>query len=325
MRELSPKMLTDLQTGILHPFLDSVKSNNTLDFQIRNKNFNIYYRGGSLIRVSELKGNYYLKFETKYLANPILPAYLPISSTSDYKNVLISTQKDAQDWVTSFPYLKDQMDLWFGKHPKNEREFQQVVARENNYSRISKSTDYFILDIEYAKSTDIGTTRTSARFDLVACKWLSSGSARKKTTNLGLSFIEMKFGDGAFSGKAGLIDHIKDILSFLKESSFLPSIKNEMTDVFNQKLDLGLINNQKKISSFGDNKPEYIFLLANHDPDSSRLINELNKLNASPLLDEFSKYADLKFSTANFHGYGLFQEGIYNLQEFMTKFKDQIG
>ena len=42
------------------------------------------------------------------------------------------------------------MDMWLHKNPKYEREFQQLLVRENNnQGDISKSTDYYILDIEY--------------------------------------------------------------------------------------------------------------------------------------------------------------------------------
>jgi hypothetical protein len=39
------------------------------------------------------------------------------------------------------------MDLWFGNHPKNERECQQLMLWENNIGDSAKSTDYFICDM----------------------------------------------------------------------------------------------------------------------------------------------------------------------------------
>jgi formylglycine-generating enzyme required for sulfatase activity len=39
------------------------------------------------------------------------------------------------------------MDLWFGNHPKNERECQQLMLWENNIGNSAKSTDYFICDM----------------------------------------------------------------------------------------------------------------------------------------------------------------------------------
>ena len=57
------------------------------------------------------------------------------------------------------------MDKWFHEHPKYEREFQQIILRENNNSgKISRATDYYIVDIEYQD------TENSSRFDMGACE-----------------------------------------------------------------------------------------------------------------------------------------------------------
>lgn len=63
------------------------------------------------------------------------------------------------------------MDEWFRLHHKYERKFQQLIARMNNSSGdISRSTDYYIADMEYAEMAELGT-----RFDMVALKWRSKG------------------------------------------------------------------------------------------------------------------------------------------------------
>ncbi|OHB78940.1 MAG: hypothetical protein A2Z25_21430 [Planctomycetes bacterium RBG_16_55_9] len=55
-------------------------------------------------------------------------------------------------WIESFPCLKEIMDFYFSEHPKPEREFQQLIARENNDSTISNESEYFISDVEVADS-----------------------------------------------------------------------------------------------------------------------------------------------------------------------------
>ena len=209
------------------------------------------------------------------------------------------------------PFLKHEMDLWFGAHNKNEREFQQLMLRENNFGNLAKSTDYFICDIEYTQPN------TDWRFDLIAVNWPSSSSARKNNKNLGLAFIEMKYIDQALTGNAGVKKHIKDINDFLKNPANLSNIKDEMKNVFNQKFELGLINNQKRIESFSDNKPEYIFAFANHDPESRILKREIEML---PLCS----YAELKFAVSTFMGYGLYEQNIYTLDSFLEQFGGQI-
>ena len=201
------------------------------------------------------------------------------------------------------------MDLWFGRHPKDEREFQQLMLRENNFGNSAKGTDYFICDVEYANHT--------GRFDLIAVKWPSTSAHRKNNRNLRLAFIEMKYLDNALTGSAGLCKHIDDINIFLSNSENLENIKQEMKGIFNQKLDLGLINNQKSIESFSDHKPEFILALINHDPDSSILRNELEKLPDCP-------NAEIKVATSNFMGYGLYNQSIYSLDEFLGKFEGNI-
>jgi hypothetical protein len=208
-------------------------------------------------------------------------------------------------------FFKNEMDLWFGKHPKNEREFQQLMLRENNFGNSAKSTDYFICDIEYTQPN------TDWRFDLIAVNWPSSSSARKNNKNLGLAFIEMKYIDQALTGNAGLKKHIEDINRFLGKRDNLSNIKDEMKKVFNQKLELRLIDNQKPIESFSDNKPEYIFAFANHDPESRILKREMEMLSLCP-------YAELKFAVSTFMGYGLYKQNIYTLDSFLERFGGQI-
>lgn len=93
--------------------------------------------------------------------------------------------EDVTTWIEAIPFLKQEMDWWFHLYPKTEREFQQLMVRENNFGGTAKSTDYFICDIEYANE--------NGRFDLIAAHWRSSSIHRKDNKNVGLAFIEMKY------------------------------------------------------------------------------------------------------------------------------------
>jgi len=107
------------------------------------------------------------------------------------------------DWDLYFPKMKQRWIL-FSKHRKEEREYQQLVVRENNYSSISNGTDYFIIDIEY-------DNHAHARFDLVAVEWPSKASHRNwLRIQAKLVVIEMKYGDGALTGTAGMKKHLSD-------------------------------------------------------------------------------------------------------------------
>ncbi len=97
--------------------------------------------------------------------------------------------KSNQNWNEYFPEAKQVMDIYFSNHMHEEREFQQLAVRENNYSSIANGTDYFIIDIEY-------DNHKNARFDLIAAEWPSKGSIRKlqKGFKPNLLIIEMKYG-----------------------------------------------------------------------------------------------------------------------------------
>jgi hypothetical protein len=309
MRGLSSRFMGDLKNnnGVLFPLLCAVKNDSGLCLQIRENYINIYYRGGSIMKVSSEGVRLYRPtFNEKYLT-------ALLNQVLDQTPEVLESQQDSCMWVSVFPSLKYAMDLWFGKHPKDEREFQQLIVRENNIGKCARKTDYFICDIEYANS--------EGRFDLIAACWPSRGSERKKANNIGLAFIEMKYADGALRGESGMSGHIKGMINFLGNPERLKLIKREMKTVFNQMKKLDLIDVGKEMVSFNDEKPEFIFVLANHDPDSKVLQREIKGIE-----EEIAGNLpfNLKFAVSNFMGYGLYSQNMYGLNAFQERFKEQI-
>ena len=257
-RGLSKEFLDDLTEGILKPILDLVKRDDTLCLQIRKDYLNIYYRGGNILKL-ERKNNIYLStFNDNYTKDS--PKLLIISKLP-YR---ISVIDEAVTWVENIPLLKQIMDEYFSEHSKCEREFQQVVARENNNSIISNDTDYFITDIEYTNHES-----RESRFDLVGINWKSTSHDRKNIKNCRLVLIEMKYGDGALGGAAGIKKHLDDIDQFCGDKRKLDILKEETITAFSQLRKLGLIRfgmngNENKIERLSDDKPEFILLFANH-------------------------------------------------------------
>jgi len=302
MRGLSKTFISTLKSEFLQPVLNLVKLDSTLCLEVRENYVNIYYRGGNILKIEEKSGLFNAWFDRNYLDENTTRI------SNDLPPLLVGPE-DVKKWIDVIPFLKHEMDLWFGAHPKNERESQQLMLWENNFGKSAKSTDYFICDIEYANPY--------GRFDLIAVHWPSSATERKNNKNLGLAFMEMKYLDSALAGNAGLQKHVEDINRFLGERKNLTRIKKEMKKIFNQKLELELINNEKPIESFNDNKPEYILALVNHDPDSRVLRQELKKL-------EPCQHAELKFAVSNFMGYGLYDQNIHTLGAFLKRFWYQI-
>jgi hypothetical protein len=296
-RALSQKFLDDLKTGPLKWVVDRVRRDSTLCLELRGKAINLYYRGGSLLKIVGIggTGRYEPKFDDQY-CEPCPPPDLPCLDNT-------------QAWDETILRLKDIMDKWFGNHPKLEREFQQLIVRENNMpGGIARSTDYYILDMEYADGAD--------RFDMVAVRWPSRSEDRKDGTNLRLILLEMKYADDAHRGTAGLKAHLQGMLDLVTDKTKLADLKDDMLQVFRQKHALGLIDSGNAISSF-DDQADIAFIIANHDPEKTALIEELERMQDS-LSGNCDPPAVLFLRASNF-GYGLYDNHTLALPEMIAE------
>lgn len=310
MRKLSDNFIDDLsnKNGLLHSILERVKQDHTLMLAIRSNYINIYYRGGNLLRIMEQrKGSYRLFFDKHYnKSGNAIPALPTVAENED----------DAIKWVNAFPRLKEVMDMYFSNYNKPEREFQQLIARENNYSTLSNTSKYFISDIEFADA-EIG-----ARFDMLAIRWLAN--QRNNGSNCRTALVEMKYGDNALGGSAGVIKHLRDMDALISDNYRYAAILETMESQFNQLDQLGLLNfkrcsNGTKVKLGADDKPEVIFVLTNHNPRSTKLASILSE----PDIIEYghSTRFDLKFFVANFAGYGFHADCMLDLHQFRELLK----
>ena len=304
MRKLSAKFMGDLvdSDGVLHPILTRVKKDHTLMLAIRENFINIYYRGGNILKIMEhSKGSYQASFDDRYNKSGLL---IPDSPSE------INNQNDSRSWIDSFPSRKNIMDEYFSTYGKAEREFQQLIARENNNSTISNESEYFVSDIEVAEPY--------ARFDIMAIRWLAA--QRKNGSNCKAALIEMKYGDSALTGNAGLLKHLKDMEKLISNKDRYSKLLETMESQFNQLDELGLLKFNKgtsnaKVKLNPDEIPEVIFVIANHNPRSPKLKTILR----DPEIDKYaqSQLFDLKFYVASFAGYGLHAKCMFPLVEFL--------
>ena len=293
MRGLSSTFLDDLQHGLLRPILDRVQLDRTLDLEIRDDYINVYYRGGNLLCLKRAGDNYSASFDIQYARGADLvvpPAH-------------VATPADINAWLSASPALKLAMDLYFGHHPKEEREIQQIIARDNNQGSVSRATDYYVCDIEYANP--------HGRFDFIGVHWPSTGSIRKRSSGRRLIVGEVKQGDQALANKAGIHAHVRDVDAFLSEPARVRELKAEMVGVFNQKRTLGLINCGRDLESFGDELPVLLFILANHDPEKTRLREELATLPPA-------SHCEIRIATSSLVGYGLFDPAMRTVDEILS-------
>ena len=305
-RSLSLEFLDDLRNGILSPLLAKVRSDDTLMLALRGNYINIYYRGGSILRVTQrASASEYDAFFDK--------EYCKISKELKTGPSIVNDAVGASAWVDTFKYLKEVMNDFFSAHPKFEREFQQLVAWENNRSTLANETEYFITDIELAHSNK------AHRNHMLGLKWLSTH--RQTGLKCWPVFIEMKYGDEQITGPAGIAKHVRDLTQILAGAERRAALNLEIIEQFNQLNDLGLVRYEKsdRVKDFKiTRKPEVVFLLANHNPRSERLLKVLEEIEESA---EF----DLRFFVASFAGYGMHDACMLRLDEFRERVKQLLN
>ena len=307
-RALREPLLGALKSDYLRPFVDLVRSDTSLCMELRGDYVNIYYRGGNLVKIA-LQGSTdtaVAAFDRNYFR---VRGTVAIPEVVDSLPRRLGGREDVRQWLNAAPTLKQAMDRRFGEGPKDEREFQQRILRDNNFGTVARSTDYFICDIEYQNPV--------GRFDMIAVHWPSTSADRKKNRDRDLAFIEVKHGDSALEGKAGLHEHIKGVNKFAADSRKLDLLKNDMVELFNHKRTLDLVDCGKNLQSFSVRKPKLILALVNHDPASSKLRRLLDECPESP-------HVELCVVTASLLGYGLYDQGTHAVPEARKRFSDYI-
>ena len=306
MRSLSTTFFNNLKDkdGLLNKILERVKNDHTLMLAIRGNYINIYYRGGNILKLDEKSENEYITFfDEKYnKSDNKLSIELPKT---------IREKDDVKKWLDALPYLKEVMDLYFTKTPKSEREFQQLIVRENNFSTISNESEYFISDIEFSDS------EYNARFDLLGVQWLAN--QRKNGSNCRAALIEMKYGDDSLGGASGLVKHLRDFEKLISNKESYSYVLKTMENQFAQldKLELLKFNhssNGVEVKLDANDKPQVIFILANHNPRSSKLLSIVSNQEVINLAN--SEYFDLRFFVSQFAGYGLHEKCLVTLEQF---------
>ena len=304
-RVVSTAFADDLKHGKLSPLLSRIKEDDTLMLALRDGYINIYYRGGNLLKIEQKNsgGKYIASFDAKYNKKNAEP--LPVKFPCP-----VNSETDSRTLVDAIPALKYAMDRYFSRHRKTEREFQQLVARENNWSPIANETEYFIVDIEVAGALP------NARFDMLAVRWLRD--ERKRQGTLVPVLIEMKYGSKSMEGDSGLNEHMEDAVSLRADNKSWNSLRKGLEDQINQLDDLGLLHfnrstTVKRLEIDPKATPELVFMLANHNPASVKLSRSLAAME-EPTPDE-NGY-DLLFFVSSFAGYGMHRACMQRLGEF---------
>ncbi len=210
MRGLSPSFMAALQDGFLADLRHRVIADHDLDLHIRENYLNVYYKGNSLLKLTELpSGCYHVDIHEKFRGD------CQLRDLNDHQTI--------QHLIAYVPLLKDRIAI-YGK-TSLEVEYEQLIIRANNLEP-RNNTEYFVIDRQYAVETE--------RFDLIGLYW--NRQQRRRNQEVPLCLMEVKF---------ALNSDIKEVHTQLTRyyevvQRQAAKIAEEHERIFRQRLELGL-------------------------------------------------------------------------------------
>lgn len=227
-----------------------------LDMQIRENYLNVYYKGGSILKIKPRsfdidKMYFFVHTEDGKSSTDVKKDNTVLTGLKEKRNKLLSL-------LPSFPkeyfrQAKEVMDVWDNalseKVEHNEKKEQQQIILAN-----SKNTEYIVLDVEYAvsRNSEFNYVKTAQikkevpRFDIIAIH------------NGRLVVIELKKGLGAVPGTSGVKAHM-DCFEYTIGQDINGVFIKEMRTLLAQKKALGLLD---EIVEIKDEKPLFMFAFA---------------------------------------------------------------
>lgn len=246
-RRLPPNFLEDLTMGFLKGLLQQVHEDKDLDLHIRENYLNIYFKGNSLLKLSEVANRVYrVEVHPKFLGELNFPP--------------LRDEATASTFVAAIPGLKTAII----KHGASslEIEYEQLLILANNLEPRTNS-EYFIVDRQYAVGAD--------RFDLIGLWWPREG--RQREQEVAPCFIEIKFAQNTdIAHVAEQLHRYYDAVAKKPEK-----IAQEIQNLWNQRLQLGLFKQPVdrleamatlKVSEQLD-KFQFIVVLIDYNPHST--------------------------------------------------------
>ena len=169
MRKLSEDFMANLKHGFLSGIVQRVIEDKDLDLQIRDNYLNIYYKGNSLLKLTEANHQRYrVDIHQKFLDGSAVPD--------------LTSQETVAGFLSRISDLKENI-IRYGKSSL-ELEYEQLIIRANNQEP-RNAAEYFIVDRQYA-------TGGQDRFDLTGAFW--DRNARRRGQEVFLCLMEVKFG-----------------------------------------------------------------------------------------------------------------------------------
>jgi len=276
MRNMNPAFMAALKHGHLQPLLNRVQKDSDLELFLRDGYINIYYKGASILKLTERSSRFLVEVAPPYVA--------PVVALTKYGVPPLPTELNDAAQVDGFlqllPLLKQGV-LDSSHRGKRELEFEQLFTRINN--RLGGSgvnSDYFLLDRQYAEAG-----KPESRPDMLGVRWNTVGRSRGDVVPPVL--IEVKY--GLNSDIQDVADQVRRYLGHLLQQSTWGNFVGEMQRLLTHRAELGLFGSKDsgvlqtlKIDEAAENV-EILILMVDYNPHSvlyRRAESDLAKLAA---------------------------------------------
>jgi len=278
MRELSKTFLRCLKSDFLSQITEYVRQDHDLNLEIRESYINVYYKGNSLLKLSEAGSllRYKADIDPKFLEG------LQVS--------LEFTEDTVPQFVQNIPFIKENINRRGAR--SLELEYEQLIIRANNLES-RNNTEYFIVDRQYALN--------EGRFDLTGIYW--DRDKRRAGQEVPVCLMEIKFAQN---------NDVREVHEQL--ARYYEAIKNKAADIasemettFKQKLDLKLYDQSTerlqamKTLTFSRNIKSFQFILIMVDYNPNSTLLDMEKIQNLP----FAKQVKI------FHtGFGMWRHNV---------------
>lgn len=206
---------------------------------VRNNYLNFYYNCDSIAKIQcNKKGPISCEIDRYYLDGEHY-------TSEDKKKRVKASPKTICD---EYERIKKHSDL--KSTPEKKAQSRLVIQNNNN-----ANSNWFCLDVEYVKQfrnqKEKKQSGFNGRFDIVA---LSRDNPHR------VALIELKYGAGSMGGSSGIYKHVDDFKTFLDKGYFESHLKQEIIEIINSQIALGICVPQSLHENVVFTAPELFFI-----------------------------------------------------------------
>lgn len=293
-RALSATSLSKyLEGGIYYDFLQYVKSDKELAFEIRvNDEVMIYCQKNLILRISHRKN-------TSDNITMLNPRYYTNRKDGLTLSVQLREPADLQDTSKVKQYFEDAKALC--KSYKSHDEF--IVQQQYKSEHSSFSGKYLAIDMEWAP--DQAKIPVEYRIAKTKVDLLIVSNEPNEDGKHEVYLAEVKCGLGAVDGKSGIGDHVRMSQGIINNVYVRQALLQDVTSIITQKTQLQLFEGSPVRYDFSE-RPKMMFILANsseYDKLSfDRIINNLGEVGHDIKVEYLASSKEIQPAKAHYGG-----------------------